>query len=228
MRAMMWSLLALSLAATVGALGYRMAERDGRFDLSEARIRGIRGADSAAVADALFEHFGTPLGSLQTRDVEAGLRELPCVDSVNVGRSWPDAIIVEVTLARPVALIDGPDGEAAVDGAGRALPPTFISDTLPVVALSGEYDFADVRGLLAYMDRTGVPEGVEGVEVGPTGVCFRTGDCRVVLGSSALPERWRLFRSIPRSAIITGGECTVDMRFRGQAVVRPLAGGRCG
>jgi hypothetical protein len=221
----MWSLLALSMAAAVGALGYRMAERDGRFDLGEARIRGIRSADSAAVADALRGHFGTPLGSLETASVERALGRLPMVDSVDVLRSWPDAITVDVRLVRPVAVADGPEGRRAVDRSGRALPGSFLSDTLPEVTLEPGYAFEDLQRLLAYMDGGGLPSDVEGVEVGPVGVCFRTGDWRVVLGSSSLSVRWDLFRSIPRSAILTGGECTVDMRFRGQAVVRPLAGG---
>lgn len=220
MRKMMWILLALSMAATVGALGYRMAERDDWFDLGEARVRGIRPADSALVARTLRPYFGTPLGSLDLLSIRSDLEELSLVDSVEVGRSWPRSIAVEVSLARPVAVLEDTAGPTAVDAGGNPLPPTFVAESLPRITLEEGYTRGDLLRLLDYVSSAGTPAGVEGIELGARGVSFLTGECRVLLGSARLPLRWGLFRSIPRSALLTGRGCTVDMRYRGQAVVR--------
>ncbi|MFO7950353.1 MAG: FtsQ-type POTRA domain-containing protein [Candidatus Fermentibacteraceae bacterium] len=220
MRKAMWILLALSMAATVGALGYRMAERDDWFDLGEARVRGIRPVDSAMVARTLRPYFGTPLGSIDLPSIRRDLEELSLVDSAEVGRSWPQSIAVEVSLARPVAVLADTGGRTAVDAGGNPLPATFVADSLPLIALEAGYARDDLLRLLDYVSSAGTPAGVEGIELGPRGVSFLTGECRVLLGSARLPLRWGLFRSIPRGALLTGRWCTVDMRYRGQAVVR--------
>lgn len=216
----MWLLLALSMAAAVGALGYRMAERDDWFDLGEARVRGIRPADSSLVARMLLPYFGTPLGSLDPGRVGSDLESLSMVDSAEVRRSWPRSVIVEVALARPVAVLEGPGGSVAVDRGGDSLPPTFMADSLPVIRLGAGWRRRDVTRLLEYLRSGGAPDGVVGMEVDDRGISFLTDECRVLLGSSGLPLRWGLFRSIPRGALLTGRGCTVDMRYRGQAIVR--------
>lgn len=228
MRRIMWFLLALSMVAMFSALGYRMAERDGWFDLREARVRGIRPADSAAVAEAVAPHFGVPLGSLDLQAVRSDLQRLPMVDSVRISRSWPGSVSVEIFLARPVAVLEGAEELTPVDGLGDPLPRTFLSDTLPLIEVAGEFSSADLQRLLDFLGTRGTPPGVCGMELSSRGISFFTEDCSVLLGSGNLPLRWGLFRSIPQGAILTGGQCTVDMRYRGQAIVRPLEGGGSG
>ena len=228
MSKMLWILLALSMAATVGALGYRMAERDDWFDLGEARVRGIRPVDSALVARTLRPYFGTPLGSLDLPSIRRDLEQLSLVDSAEVGRSWPRSIDVEVSLVRPVAVLDGAGGCTAVDAGGNPLPGTFVSDSLPVITLEEGYARDDLPRLLDYLSSGGTPSGVQGIQLDARGVSFLTGECRVLLGSTRLPLRWGLFRSIPRGALLTGRGCTVDMRYRGQAIVRSRGEERSG
>ncbi len=228
MRSVMWLLLALSMSAAFGALGYRMAERDSRFDLAEARVRGIRPADSCRVAGVLRPYFGTPLGSLDLDSVRRDLEALPLVDSARVGRSWPSSMTVEVSLARPAAVLEDSGRTTVVDSRGNPLPKTFMDDSLPVVQLQAGYSRSDLLSLLDYVSARGKPGGVEGIRLGSRGISFLTAECRVLLGSSRLPTRWGLYRSIPRSALLTGRGCTVDMRYRGQAVVRPRGEDRAG
>ncbi|MFF5443622.1 cell division protein FtsQ/DivIB [Streptomyces sp. NPDC012888] len=71
------------------------------------------------VVQAAAVPVGAPLASVDTDEIEARLRgRLPRVDSVDVVRSWPNGIGLEVTERKPVLLIKKDADFVEVDGSG--------------------------------------------------------------------------------------------------------------
>ncbi|MBW0102612.1 cell division protein FtsQ/DivIB [Pseudonocardia sp. KRD291] len=110
----------------------------GRFGpaVSEVRVDGNRAVTAADVRAAAGVDPGTSLASVDTGGVRARVAGIPGVASVEVGRSWPDALTVTVTERAPVAVADAPGGRRLVDATGlayRAAPPQ--APRLPLLAL---------------------------------------------------------------------------------------------
>ncbi|MFB7242845.1 cell division protein FtsQ [Streptomyces populi] len=116
-------------------------------------VSGVRVLTAAQVREAAGVPVGSPLISVDTDAIEARLlRELPRIDSVEVVRSWPHAIGLEVTERTPVLLVekgakftevdaggvrfatvpDAPKGVPVLELAlsGRAAPSRFPADRL--------------------------------------------------------------------------------------------------
>jgi cell division protein FtsQ len=117
------------------------------------QVSGVRVLTAAQVREAAGVPVGSPLVSVDTDGIEARLlRELPRIDSVEVVRSWPHGIGLEVTERTPVLLIvkgakftevdaggvrfatvpDAPKGVPVLELAvsGRAAPHRFPVDRL--------------------------------------------------------------------------------------------------
>ncbi|MEO3978866.1 FtsQ-type POTRA domain-containing protein [Streptomyces sp. CAU 1734] len=81
------------------------------YGSSWARVERVRatGTDvltSRQVTGAAGVRLGEPLVSVDTDAIEARLRgRLPRIESVEVSRSWPDGIVLEVSERRPVLLL---------------------------------------------------------------------------------------------------------------------------
>ncbi|AJE40283.1 cell division protein FtsQ/DivIB [Streptomyces nodosus] len=74
--------------------------------LTRVSVSGTRVMTDAQVREAAGVRLGTPLISLDTDEIEARLRrELPRIDSVEVVRSWPHGIGLNVTERTPVLIL---------------------------------------------------------------------------------------------------------------------------
>ncbi|MER5630785.1 cell division protein FtsQ/DivIB [Streptomyces nitrosporeus] len=77
------------------------------FRVEQVTVTGTDVLTPAEVEAAAAVPVGDPLLSVDTGAVEARLaRELPRVDSVDVVRSWPDGIGLEVTERKPVLVLE--------------------------------------------------------------------------------------------------------------------------
>ncbi|MCP2256967.1 cell division protein FtsQ [Streptoalloteichus tenebrarius] len=102
-------LSALAVVYFSPLLGVREVQVAGVSVLSPDDVRS-----RAAIAE------GTPLARLDAEGVSARVRELPRVASVEVRRSWPHTVVLQVVERTPVAVVKEPDGPKLVDGTGLA------------------------------------------------------------------------------------------------------------
>jgi hypothetical protein len=203
-------------------LGYRWVERDGGFDLSSIGVWGCRMADSVPVATVLAPLVGTPLGSLDLSDVEARLESLPGVEAAEVWREWPREIGVWIRPARPVVVFEYRGALSPVSDRGENLPASFLSDTLPVVSISGSPDPEMIRRIVIWLagDGSGCP--VDGLILEARGLVARTGGCTVILGDRDFSGRLESWSSVRACGFSGEGWDEVDMRFSGRVVLRKL------
>ena len=109
--------LGLLGAVVVGALGWvvygttvlglQSIEVNGSVLASPDQVRA-----AAAVAD------GTPLARVDTDQVAARVRGLPSVASVEVSRSWPHTLVIDVVERTAVGVVPVDGGFAVLDGTG--------------------------------------------------------------------------------------------------------------
>jgi len=213
--------LAVSLLAFGGALLYRSAERSGRFDLDTIRINGIRFADSAVVAEILIPYFSKPLGSIDRDCLENELEALAGIETAEASLIWPSSIRIRATLSRPVLLLSDESGMHPISSDCEILPPTFISDTLPVVVIEGGADSTGVTNVVDWLS-DGLPDNWCGNLVldGRTLSILFDDNRAVILGENDLSERWTAYRTVESCALLGGDWCEMDLRYSNQAVLR--------
>ncbi|MBN1434792.1 FtsQ-type POTRA domain-containing protein [Candidatus Fermentibacterales bacterium] len=227
-RAGVWLfLLGSAVVLFLGALAYRWAEREGYFDLRVVRVRGCRAEDSTAVAGVVGPYMLVPLGRIDPGEVSASLSAIEGVTSARVSRSWPSTLIVEVSLAIPAMKVFRMDsGSCLVMGHdGQVLPSRFASDTLPLVQLSSGADTLLLPEMLAWSAEASLPSsgGHFLIDHGCVRWIERESGMEVLLGSCALSSAWSLYERL-RDLIPVEGCHELDLRFRGQVVVRRSPG----
>ncbi len=213
--------LLVSLLAFGGALLYRSAERSGKFDLDTVRINGIRCSDSAAVADILIPYFSKPLGSIDRGFLENELEALAGIETAEASLIWPSSIRIRATLSRPVLLLSDESGVYPISVDCEILPPSFISDSLPVVLIEGRADSTGVTNVVEWLSE-GLPDNWCGNLVldGRTLSILFDDNSAVILGENDLSERWSAYRTVESCAFLGGDWCEMDLRYRNQAVLR--------
>jgi cell division protein FtsQ len=93
----------------------------------EISVRGATIVTDDDVRAAAAVTVGTPLARVDTGAVAARVRTLAPVASVDVSRSWPGTLVVDVTERVPVAAVTVPTGFALLDATGVAF------ETVPAV-----------------------------------------------------------------------------------------------
>ncbi|MHC6628717.1 cell division protein FtsQ/DivIB [Streptomyces globosus] len=89
------------------------------FRVQEVTAAGTRVLTAEQVLAAAAVPVGAPLVSVDTGEIESRVRaRLPRVDSVEVERSWPRGIGLEVTERKPVLLIKKDANFVEVDASG--------------------------------------------------------------------------------------------------------------
>jgi cell division protein FtsQ len=89
------------------------------LSLTRVEVRGTGVLTPRQVTDAARAPLGSPLVSLDTGAVEARVeRALPRVDSVDVSRSWPHTVELNVTERKPVLLMKKGAEFSEVDAKG--------------------------------------------------------------------------------------------------------------
>lgn len=167
-------------------------------------VSGTRQIPQRDVVDAAGVEPGTPLAAVDTDAVGARVSAIPGIASVEVSRSWPDALGVAVTERTPAGTVDGPDGRMLVDVGGypyRTAPPDVRLPllTLPTVAPDDPATLAATAVLTALP--APVRDQVSSIGLGPGGTTFElvlTGDRRVLWGP------WMDAAAVPRRAAVLG------------------------
>lgn len=113
-------------------------------------VTGVQVTSSEEVLAAAAVLDGTPLARVDTDGVSERVRALPAVASVDVRRSWPTTLIIEVTERSPAATVAVDGGFAIVDADGVvfhqvASPPAGV----PILRVSapGPEDAATLAAL---------------------------------------------------------------------------------
>lgn len=109
--------LALLAAAAVGVAGWVVGWSDA-LAVDEVRVTGVGEPLSTTVLDAAEVPVGTPLIRLDTAGIAARVAEVSEVADVEVSRSWPSAVTVQVTPRTPVATVPDDDQWWRVDASG--------------------------------------------------------------------------------------------------------------
>ncbi|MEU6994806.1 FtsQ-type POTRA domain-containing protein [Streptomyces sp. NPDC046465] len=109
----------LVLVALLGAGGLWVLYGSQWLRLERVQTSGTRELTPDEVREAADAPLGTPLISVDTDALEDRLRsKLPRIDSVDVSRSWPHGIRLEVTERKPVLLIEKGGKFVEVDAEG--------------------------------------------------------------------------------------------------------------
>jgi cell division protein FtsQ len=100
--------------------------------VDEVRVTGLERLTVAQVRAAVDLPSDTPLARVDTGAVERAVGRLAPADQVEVRRSWPGTLVVEVTERTPVLGVVRDDGVLLLDARGtgfateRALPPGVV------------------------------------------------------------------------------------------------------
>lgn len=130
--------------------------------LEEVRVTGADGRLRDAVAAAVPAPAGTPLIRVDTERMAAAAEDVPAVEAATARRSWPGAVVIDVTPRTPAAAVtDGSawwrvDGEGVLFGESGQRP-----EQLPVLDAPTDADAAGARAAgVAVL--TGLPDGLRG------------------------------------------------------------------
>ena len=156
------------------------------FASEEIRVVGVselgQQVGTSQVISAAAIPGGTPIIRVDTNAARDKVAQLPWVESVEVYRSWPQAIVVEVRERTPVAVVEDGESRTGVDASGVLFdPPGGLWITDPVI-----------RG-----EESAIPEAVEVVASLPDEIQRRVrvvqavslDDIRLELGNDAI-VRW--------------------------------------
>lgn len=212
---------ALLVTTAVLLLAFRFLEGSGEFDLREIGVYGCRPVDSAAVAPALYACLGSPLPGLSADRIESELASIPGIDSAEVLFDMPDRLDVVISLSRPVLVLCDGAAEVALTRGCEPLPPTFLSDTLPRIEISGGEYRSVLPQLAEWASTGGIPDTVDRILVEPSGaVAIASDGMRIILGYSEFDSRMETFISSGGRCAMRDGWVEADTRFDGQLVLR--------
>jgi cell division septal protein FtsQ len=106
--------------------------------VDEVRVGGLSqeaaGVGMLQVQTAAGIELGTPVVSVDTAASRDRVAQLPWVESAEVYRSWPNAIVVDVVERTPVAVVEDGEARMGVDAAGVLFdPPGGLWLTDPII-----------------------------------------------------------------------------------------------
>jgi cell division protein FtsQ len=106
--------------------------------VDEVRVGGLSqeasGVGALEVETAAAIERGTPLVSVDTAASQDRVTQLPWVESAEVFRSWPNAIVVNVVERTPMAVVEDGEARSGVDVAGVLFdPPGGLWLTGPII-----------------------------------------------------------------------------------------------
>jgi cell division protein FtsQ len=174
-------LIALLVAALLG--GGFLLFRDSSFVAVErVQISGVRGAQAAAVSDAL-EAAARRMSTLDfsVGELQAAVAQYPQVKALQISTGFPHQMRIEVQEQLPVAELSAGGSRTAVAADGVVLGPAFVSRSLPsipeaVLPIPGRH--VEGQRLRAYLSVLGAaPQPllalVGRIYVGPQGLTLR-------------------------------------------------------
>ncbi len=205
------------IAAVVGVLIFRHAEREGQFDLTTVRVDNSGPVDSALVAEVLKPFFGESLLSLDPDSVRNAIMEIEGLSSVTVEMHFPNSMVVAMVPRAPVARILNEGGWFPVDMEGRVLPSAWDSSDLPELRIQGNPDEAYIVSGIDLLVKNNLAEEVS-ITVDNSGLKVRERDNLILMSGLSTRADWNTWTSL--RDLIGETPCIVDLRYSGQAVVR--------
>ncbi len=123
------ALVLIAVAAVVGATQSPL------LDVDRVEVRGASRTPHPDVVAASGLAGHPRMVEVDTAQVARRVEVLPWVDQARARRSWPGAVVIEVTERRPVAVAPAGAGWAVVDGTGRVLEvATHRPASIPAMA----------------------------------------------------------------------------------------------
>jgi cell division protein FtsQ len=111
-------LIGLLLLVGLGLTGRVLLYDVGLADVEQAQVTGTVAVPVPDVLAAAGVTLGAPLASVDTDAIAQRVAQLPPVESVRVGRSWPHTVTIEITERVPVATVQTTQGPSLVDRYG--------------------------------------------------------------------------------------------------------------
>ncbi|HXJ95988.1 MAG TPA: FtsQ-type POTRA domain-containing protein [Terriglobia bacterium] len=228
-------------AACLAAVAAWYVRGSSRFDLSgpdSVILIDNHFVSQADIASAIGAGAEPNLFRLSLDDARHEVEAIPWVQSASLRRVFPNYLQVEVTERKPVAYVNTGDGLKLVDREGVLLekPPEAAFDFPVVTGIDSSMSAADRKARLALFDRF---EQELKSQVGGAGWLVSEvdlsddGDLKALLvqgretilvhfGNRDFGERFRTFLTLlPQIQSATANVDSVDLRYRGQAVVSP-------
>ncbi|MEM9201196.1 MAG: FtsQ-type POTRA domain-containing protein [Actinomycetota bacterium] len=132
---------------TVGAGAYAIT-RSTALDLDRIEVAGASASRADDVIAATGLELGTPLLDVDLDTARAGVTALPWVKEVDIARSWPGTVTVDVVRRQPLALVpSGDGGSVVIDAEGVAIDriESQPADDLPVITVVARGELGDVQ-----------------------------------------------------------------------------------
>ncbi|WP_116948419.1 cell division protein FtsQ/DivIB [Jiangella endophytica] len=200
LRRLLGVLLALLGVAVVSGLVW-LVGWSSVLSVKSVSVEGVPSSLSDEVLSLAEAPVGTPLARVDTDAVAERVAELPEAASVEVRRSWPSTLTIDVTPRVPVAAVsvDGSwwsvDETGALFGAADSRP-----DGLPVLSAPGDDSASDVDDAVRAAGvtvLTGLPDSL--YDLVDTVEARSEADIRLELSDGAL-VRWGTADDIDRKA----------------------------
>lgn len=115
------------------------------FSVKSVTVEGVPSSLSDGVLSLADAPLGAPLARVDTGAMAERVAELPEAASVDVHRSWPTTLTIEVTPREPVAAVSADGSWWSVDDTGALFGASDSRpDGLPVLTAPGGDDASDV------------------------------------------------------------------------------------
>lgn len=204
--------------------GYLMTARTG-LALADVHITGRNYTSLDDIKQAINAPYGAPLLALPLHEIQHSLTQLGWVKSVRVSRQFPDALKIDLTERRPLALLQTTGGHRLIDETGHLIFGAQASafSHLPVVSGEGAADQAKhiIEALRTEPDLYADVWAIQRVSNRRWDVHLRTGmEIRLPEKDAALA--WSKLAILDRDTMIMKRDlATIDLRVSGQLIVEP-------
>lgn len=192
-RARRW-LIGLATLAVVAALGWLLGFSS-VLDVRTVTVTGAHAKDAATIREIAEQEIGTPLARVDGDAVRARITdEVPAAKSVDIDRTWPHTLTVDVTSRVPALAVRRDESFRLIDEGGAPIRtvekapkgvPTVTAEEGAHVSGRG---VAAARGMLEALPAD-MRERVRDVTVDSADqISFRLGSTRIVWGDRESPD----------------------------------------
>lgn len=216
--------IAKARAVVDGALWNMTA--DAGFELKQVYLTGREHADASVVKAALDIHPGEPILRLDLKAMQARLEAIPEIKSVQLARTLPGELHVNIHERQPMALWQRGKAHVLVDAEGMVLSRDKYPGVGRLPVIVGEDAPKHVREFAALLEN--VPsltqEVVAAVRIGE-----RRWNVQMARGMTVmLPERdpavaWKRFATMVQAeGLFSKAIRSVDMRMEDRVFIMPV------
>ena len=204
--------------------GYQLSADTG-LALSDIHVTGRNYTPQDDIKQAIGASYGAPLLALPLSEIKHNLEQLGWVKSARVSRLYPDALSIDLTERRPLALLQTTGGHRLIDESGHMIFGAIAAEFshLPVVSGEGAADGAKfiIEALRTEPDLFADVWAIQRISNRRWDVHLRTG-LAVRLPEKDAVLAWSKLAILDRDTKIMKRDlATIDMRVSGQLIVEP-------